>query len=283
MKRVFYRSGDRFGVNVQKHRSGTRRFYFQGRTLAENDTPERPKHVKRLIAFCLAVVFLGGVIFTAWPRLYLPSMDFIFESIGLAGDSRVEGVRPAVVTLTVLARKTGSSGMVAQRHGTGFNIDPAGVIVTNRHVVRDALRIAVSFPEDGVYKVKKSAFLEECDVAVLVLENGTGDLPVAALGDSDQVRSGDKVFVIGNPLGVERVVVGGAIGKTFRLPGCRVPVMELVAPIHPGHSGSPVVDKNGRVVGVVFGSIRTEDEIRGLAIPVNHVRGWISNQSGSRT
>jgi len=274
VRRVFSRrSGDRSGIILRRdHSRAGRVFYVTERTFQGNHAPERSRLPKKVIALCLAVVFIGGVLFTAWPRLYLPSVDFIFESIGLTRDSRVHSTRPAVVRLTVIARDQGSSGMLAQRHGTGFNIDPNGIIVTNRHVVQDAVRIAVSFPEDGVYNVRECVFRKDCDLAVLVLEKRPGDLPVAEIAHSARVRSGEEVLVIGNPLGVERVVVRGTIAGILRPPQCQVPVLELRAPIHPGHSGSPVVDKNGRVVGVVFGSLRSGTEIRGLAVPAAYIK-----------
>ncbi len=234
--------------------------------------------MKRILALFLVMVFLGGLAVTSWPGLRLPVLDFVFDSAKFSQDLRVRQVQPAVVQITVLARpgRPAESGPVAQQRGTGFNIDPAGVIVTNYHVIRDAVRIVVTFPDGGIYNVRSWSGIPELDLAVALLDNAPPILPVALLGDPGRVRPGDPVIVIGNPLGLENIVVGGTLGRVVHLPNRGgTPALELLAPIHPGHSGSPVVDENGRVIGVIFGSFRGDDETRGLALPVGYVREYL--------
>ena len=234
--------------------------------------------MKRVIALFLVLVFFGGVVITSWPGLHLPSLDFIFKSPALSRDARTQQLQAAVVRLTVLARPEAPSGYppVSQRTGTGFNIDPAGIIVTNDHVVRNAVRIVVTFPDGGIYNVRHWTGKSEWDLAVLELAGAPRHLPFVPLGDSGRSGAGDEITVIGNPLGLENIVIRGTLGRPRRLPDDRTPVLELDAPIHPGHSGSPVINASGRVIGVVFATVGSGTETRGLALPVECLREFLT-------
>ncbi len=169
------------------------------------------------------------------------------------------------------------SGLVAQQHGTGFNVDPSGIIVTNYHVIRDAVRIVVTFSDGRIYNVSNWSGIPDLDLAVVMLDNTPPNLPVVRLADEDRNQPGDPVFVVGNPLGLENIVVSGTLGRTRPFPDrVDTPVLELLATIHPGHSGSPVVDGAGRVIGVVFGSFSVDGETRGLALPARHIRDYLA-------
>ncbi|MEW6182263.1 MAG: S1C family serine protease [Bacillota bacterium] len=239
---------------------------------------ERTTRNRRLTALFLVIVFLGGIIATTWPKSYFPPPGFIFDSIKLARDSRVSGIRPAVVQLTVLYRTNGSSAVsgLSQKQGTGFNTDPMGVIVTNNHVIKDAVRIVVSFPDGRVYKVRGYACKPEYDLAVIYLNDASG-LPAAVLGSAKQAHAGDNIFVIGNPLGIKDIAISGTLGRTLHLSGFAAPVLELLTPVHPGNSGSPVIDASGRVIAVVFGSVRDSEEHRGLAVPIDYIMDYVGN------
>lgn len=241
------------------------------------DPGQRARSARRLIALFLALVFTGSVILAAWPRLYLPSLDFVFDSLRISLDSRVRRLQPAVVHLTVLAGPGNhdSSRFVVQQQGTGFNIHPSGVVITNNHVLMDARRAAVTFPDGSVFNIGKIYAEPTCDLAVAMLENASG-LPVASLGDSGRANPGDRIFVIGNPLGMKRIVVAGSLGRTLRLKNSSLAALELIAPVHPGNSGSPVMNTEGQVIGVVFGVLKTEDGVHGLALPANSVQHFLN-------
>lgn len=239
--------------------------------------------LKRILALFLVLVFAGGVAVTSWPGLRLPVLDFVFDSARLSQDHRVRQVQPAVVRITVLARpeRPAESGLAAQQRGTGFNVDPAGVIVTNHHVVRDAVRIVVTFPDGRIYNARSWSGLPDLDLAVVTLEDAPPALPVARLAEKERHQAGDPVLVVGNPLGLQNIVVAGTLGRTLPLPDRGgAPVLELLAPIHPGHSGGPVVDETGRVIGVVFGSFQVDGETRGLALPARHIRDYLAELPG---
>lgn len=253
-------------------------FYIRNRYHRYKGRRERTRIMRRLAALFLVIVFLGSVVATTWPRFYLPPPGFIFDSIKLSRDQRISRLRPAVVQLTVLYRTRERSAVsgLSQKQGTGFNTDPTGVIVTNNHVIMDAVRIAVTFPDGRVYKVTNYICKPELDLAVVYLKTSS-NLPFAVLGSVKDAHAGDRVYTIGNPLGMKNIALSGTVGQTLRLQGFNAPVMELLAPVHPGNSGSPVIDESGRVIGVVFGSVENRGERRGLAVPIDYIKDYLGS------
>ncbi len=211
-------------------------------------------------ALVLALLF----IFTVTGRfLYVfagPSLTFLRESWELADDSMVQESRPAVVQVFI------DSGSRGQKRGTGFNICPEGLIVTNRHLVEGASVIRVSFPGHGAYTGQTWRYAEYADLAVIAIEGF--NLPAVSF-TSLQPAAGDDVLVIGNPLQFVRVAnMGELIGFSGNPAGDRLPFLVIEAAIYPGSSGSPLFNEQGEVVGVVFATTRTGDpsERRGLAV-----------------
>jgi S1-C subfamily serine protease len=176
----------------------------------------------------------------------------------------------AVVQVQVVARKKGASIAVEQKNGTGFNIDPQGLIVTNRHVVEDALNVVVEFSDGRVFKAVNWSSISDYDLAVINLDS-TG-LPVVYLKERGSPQPGDRIRVVGNPLSLNNIVVEGTVKEYLNVGGKSNQVFTIDAPIYPGNSGSPVYDLNDRVVGVVFGTIhpsgKATEEVEGLAIPI---------------
>jgi serine protease Do len=135
--------------------------------------------------------------------------------------------------------------------GSGFFVDPSGVIVTNRHVVLGADRIIVTgrnLPPQHARLIHVSDLI---DLALLKINVGH---PVAELhfGDSDSVRVGDPVFVIGNPLGVGESVTAGVVSALNRniRETAYDDFIQTDAAINHGNSGGPLIDANGRVIGI---------------------------------
>jgi len=166
--------------------------------------------------------------------------------------------------------------------GTGFIIDPSGLILTNNHVVEDAIKIEIDFfgDEDGLYyqaqvlgrdPLTDSALLE-------LIEYPDQEIPVAKFGDSSQMQAGDWVMAIGNPFGLGHTVTVGIIsatGRPFRpVPGRWQDVLQTDAAINPGNSGGPLLNIRGEVVGINTAIIsdRSSNVGIGFAIPSNTVR-----------
>lgn len=242
-------------------------------TDCEENTAGRRPVLFRVAAFITLLAFIGLVAATSFQSFRNASLTgLITESLHLKKDID-NNLMQSVVQIQVVSRKDGSSIAVEQKHGTGFNINSRGVIVTNRHVVEGALNVVVEFPDGRVFKAVNWSSRAEYDLAVINLDC-TG-LPVVTLDDRGAPKPGDKIRVVGNPLSLNNIVVEGTVKEYLTVNGKADQVFTIDVPIYPGNSGSPVYGRNGRVVGVVFGTInRTEngkDMIDGLAIPIIEV------------
>jgi serine protease Do len=176
-------------------------------------------------------------------------------------------VAPAVVNVSNLAlvsrptfRLGPSGGLMLDREqglwpqgqGSGFVIDPRGYVVTNRHVVKGAKEVRVSFSHGADRRARIVGSDEHTDLAVLQVQ--LDGLVSAEFGDSDQVEVGDWVLAIGNPFGLEQSVTAGIVSAKGRSSVVeKLDVQDFLqtdAAINPGNSGGPLVDLKGRVIGV---------------------------------
>ena len=135
--------------------------------------------------------------------------------------------------------------------GSGFIVNPQGLIVTNNHVVQGADEIVVTLHDGRKFEAELRGVDENTDLALLSIaaENA---LPYAEFGDSDAVRVGDWVIAVGNPFGLGGTVTAGIVsarGRDIRS-GPLDDFLQIDAPINRGNSGGPLFDTAGRVVGV---------------------------------
>jgi len=166
--------------------------------------------------------------------------------------------------------------------GSGFVMDKAGHIVTNYHVVAGARSVEVSFSNSDNMRAKVVGSDPSTDLAVLQIDARSRALTPLAFGNSDRVRVGDSVVVIGNPLGYDRSVTAGivsAVQRAISAPN-QFPIDHVIqtdAPINHGNSGGPLIDSRGAVIGVnaqiATGDSGSDGNIGiGFAIPINTVR-----------
>ena len=161
--------------------------------------------------------------------------------------------------------------------GSGFVWDTQGHIVTNRHVVVDAERITVQFSDGRSYAAEVVGLDQDSDLAVIKVERDTEQLTPVTLGDSNEVRVGQLAITIGNPFGQEFTTTTGivsAIGRTIRTGDSHFSLPKVIqtdAPMNPGNSGGPLLDRKGQVVGVDAQIITRSGANTGIgfAIPVN--------------
>jgi serine protease Do len=164
--------------------------------------------------------------------------------------------------------------------GSGIIVDKDGLVVTNNHVVRGADDIEVQVSDDRVFKAEIVGTDERTDVALLRLENAR-DLPVAAFGDSEDLRVGDRVVAIGNPFGLDHTVTEGIVSAKERVIGAG-PYDQFIqtdASINPGNSGGPLFNLRGEVVGINT-AIAPQGQGIGFAIPSNLARSVIDSLRG---
>lgn len=169
-----------------------------------------------------------------------------------------------------------------QGEGSGFVWDTEGHIVTNDHVVRGAQEVLVTFADGLSLSAEVIGEDPDSDLAVLKVDPELHELKAVELGDVDEVQVGDRAIAIGNPFGLEGTLTQGIISAKGRsipaLTGFQIPeALQTDAAINPGNSGGPLLDAQGRVIGVnaqiETGSslVRTNAGI-GFAIPVNIVK-----------
>ena len=136
--------------------------------------------------------------------------------------------------------------------GSGFIVDPKGIVVTNNHVIDNADQVTVTMHDGREFKATIRAVDRETDIAVLQLDAPPAKLPFVTFGDSNVSRVGDWVLAIGNPFGLGGTVTVGIISARNRDidAGNFDDFIQTDAAINRGNSGGPLFDMNGRVVGI---------------------------------
>ncbi len=187
-------------------------------------------------------------------------------------------VSPSVVHIAVEGSSILDSGT-----GSGFVYDEQGHIVTNNHVVASGRNIIVTFSDDTRATADVVATDPDTDLAVIKVDVPKPLLVPVELGDSDHLEVGEQAIAIGNPFGFERTMTVGVISSLGRVvpqetnSRYRFSLANLIqtdAAVNPGNSGGPLIDSQGRVIGVnsfIFSETGVSSGV-GFAIPVNTVK-----------
>ncbi len=169
----------------------------------------------------------------------------------------------------------GRNEMRPQGMGSGVIVSADGLILTNSHVVKDADEIKVNLSDKRSFTAKVIGADQESDIALIKID-ATG-LPIAELGDSNKIRVGEIVFAIGNPLGFNRTVTSGIISATGRTNVGIIDYEDFIqtdAAINPGNSGGPLVNIEGKVIGINTAIASRSGGYQGIgfAIPSNSAK-----------
>ncbi|MFD7436911.1 S1C family serine protease [Streptomyces sp. NPDC059861] len=193
-------------------------------------------------------------------------------------------------TVTIEAESSSGEGGT----GTGFVFDTEGHIITNNHVVADAVdggKLTATFPNGKKYDAEVVGNAQGYDVAVVKLKNAPSDLKPLTLGDSDKVAVGDSTIAIGAPFGLSNTVTTGIISAKDRpvassdgtsSQASYMSALQTDASINPGNSGGPLLDAKGNVIGINsaiqsssnggFGTGQSGSIGLGFAIPINQAK-----------
>src|ERR1700674_649354 len=167
-----------------------------------------------------------------------------------------------------------AAGNTTQKLGTGFYVQSTGLLLTNFHVVEGAENVGVKTKEASTVLSAKKAKGFDVDNDLVALEVETGAAKPVVMGDSDQVRVGEQIVVIGNPEGLEQTISNGLISGIRELDGRKL--FQISAPISEGSSGSPVFNERGEVIGVVVASLESGQNLN-FAVPINYAKPLLTS------
>ena len=194
-----------------------------------------------------------------------------------------ERVNPAVVNIRVIKRVEQPATFFTpdefyqEGQGSGFVWDQGSHIVTNNHVVEGADEVEVVFWDDTVVEGQVIGTDPDSDLAVVEVDLPAEELHLVELGDSDELKVGQLAIAIGNPFGQAGTMTQGivsALGRTFSPGSSPFAIPEMIqtdAAINPGNSGGPLLDSQGRVIGIntLILSRSGSSSGVGFAIPIN--------------
>lgn len=215
------------------------------------------------------------------------------RQLSLAFNLAAEKAMPSVVKILSVTRQAdeenpilsilgGRDEEVFDSVGSGVIVSKGGLILTNHHVIQDATRVEVRLEDGRRYEVIDTKSDPRNDVAIIQIDSDE-DLPVAELGKAENLYVGEWVLAIGSPFMLESSVSAGIISGTRRnrqLSGTVVgQFLQTDAAINPGNSGGPLIDLNGRVVGINTAISSRTGGFQGIgfAIPIERAN-WIKNE-----
>ena len=224
--------------------------------LAAGKPPKKRLNVgSRIVVWMMSFALIFSMFAFIFQMYSIPAIEFIKTSARLSSNETVQEYKKAVVEVS-----TGSS------KGTGFSISEDGYIVTNSHVIEDALQLTIVFPDEGVMEAEIVADYPEVDLAILKVNHT--DRPYLELAETfEEVQQ--HVTFIGNPLAFTGIAnEGNVIGFTTTRLDTSVSMLD--APVYKGNSGSPVIASDGTVIGVIYATLKHDEHGKvGLFVPID--------------
>jgi S1-C subfamily serine protease len=217
---------------------------------------------------------------SAEPRAITPRGDLSSDETSTI--ELFKAVSPAVVHVTSVEVRRGRLSLnmfeIPQGTGSGFVWDTDGHVVTNFHVIQNADRAEVTLNDNTVWRATIVGTAPDKDVAVLKIDAPKEKLTKIALGTSNNLQVGQKVFAIGNPFGLDQTLTTGVIsglGREIQSVTKRPisGVIQTDAAINPGNSGGPLLDSAARLIGINTAIYSPSGAYAGIgfAVPVDTV------------
>lgn len=237
-----------------------------------------------LILFCFLASFLGAWAFMQSGLINSSQTIIDNRETVVSQESEVISEVAARVSPSVVSVITNRGGITTGA-GTGFILSADGYVITNKHVVEGVDRVSLVMSDNTSYRDVKVLGRDPLnDIAFLKID-GARDLKPVELGDSSQLKVGDKVIAIGNALGQYQTTVTTGIISGLSRPVTAADqssqtveqlenLLQTDAAINPGNSGGPLLTLDGRVIGINT-AIAADAEGIGFAIPINDAKGLI--------
>jgi len=223
--------------------------------LKEKARRRRSLWVRAIVIILAFSLFMTTI--QIWPQLFnLPSLSFLQKSKELSQEEDIQNYKQAVVTIENQYSK-----------GTGFNVSRNGFIITNHHVIENMNPIVVIFPDGQQFRGK--VVYSDSDLDIAFVDINDSDLPYLTV-TADEWKLYEPIYVIGNPLLHHQIVNEGKIVEGSQPSG----ILMISAPVYKGNSGSPVINKKGEVIGIVFAKTVKGDT--GLAVPIERWKDALS-------
>ena len=269
--------------------------------------PKKKRNGLKAVGFIVAFAVLGTVVGAgASYKLYRdkqnktlsekqinpPTEEQLSSVSSLTASDVFEKVKPAVVTISVtsIVDNGGYSfwnqSQEVEGIGSGFIINKDGYIVTNYHVIEGSTSVKVLLSTGKELDATIVNCNQQMDLAVIKLPEGTKVPGVVELGDSDAIYSGQEILAIGTPLSKDyaqtctKGVISASNRKVSTSDGTVMEVIQTDAAINPGNSGGPLVDAEGKVIGInSMKLVESEVEGIGFSIPINNLKSVLDELS----
>lgn len=224
----------------------------------DKSNPQSKRPFPRWIFWAMAVVMLFSTFSLTFETYSIPAIEFLKTSAKLSVDEDIATYKKSVVVITTEDSK-----------GTGFSISNDGKILTNHHVIEDSESVTVTFPEEGRFTATVVDAYPSIDLAVLEIDGD--DLPFLQLADQTTYEENEHIYFIGNPLNFNGIANEGEIIDYIQLESWEKEVIMMKAPVYRGNSGSPIINQDGEVIGVVFATLNHNDYGKvGLFVPIDY-------------